>query len=237
MPRLVLDKRYVQDVAALAEAIERGTKRSYVIGVDLGQTTDPSAIVILETIDRPELAFADGVMLDPKRIVQFRVRHIERLPLRTPYPAIVARVEVLKNTAPLRDAVVAIDHTGVGRPVFDLFRPRVRPLIGVTITAGREPTRTADGWHVPKTHLLSAVQARLATSTLKIAAGLKEAKALAAELADFRVQVSGSGNMQMNARQGAHDDMLLALAIALFAAEHGVGKGMTKLPFKKTGFR
>lgn len=214
--------------AALSEAIAAGTRRRYTIGADLGQTTDPTAIVIIETIDKPVPQIRSGVMVAPTRKISHQVRHIERLPLRTPYDRVVEHVVRLKATAPLYDAQLAIDHTGVGRPVFDLFkRAKIKPLIGITITAGREVRTTSEGFTVPKLELISNVQARFATGALKIAAMLPEAKALAAELADFRVQSGTTGATYMGAREGAHDDLVLALAIALFVADRpkpGVGR-------------
>jgi len=49
----------------------------------------------------------------------YRVHHIERLPLRTPYPAQVARVQYLKSRLP-RDATLVIDDGG-SRGVGDMF--------------------------------------------------------------------------------------------------------------------
>ena len=50
----------------------------------------------------------------------FQVGHIERLPLGTTYPAIVHHVGRVLGRLP--GAELVIDYTGVGRPVFDLFR-------------------------------------------------------------------------------------------------------------------
>lgn len=47
----------------------------YTIGVDLGQSRDPTAIAIVRKVD--------GV---------FQVGHLERIPLRTPYPGVVSHV-------------------------------------------------------------------------------------------------------------------------------------------------
>lgn len=205
---------------ALQNAIEAGTRRRFTIGADLGQTTDPTAIVIIETIDRPVPQYQSGVQVEPTRKISHQVRHIERMPLRTPYDRVVEHVLRLKSTGPLNAAPLAIDHTGVGRPVFDLFKhANIKPLVGITITAGREVRETADGFTVPKLELISGVQARFATGALKIAAALPDAKALVSELADFRVRSGSSGATYMGARDGAHDDLVLALAIALFVAE------------------
>jgi hypothetical protein len=49
-----------------------------------------------------------------------------------------------------------------------------------------------------------------------IAASLPDAAVLARELADFRVRYTDAGNAQFSARKGAHDDLVLALALAVF---------------------
>ena len=50
----------------------------------------------------------------------FQVGHLERVPLGTLYPAIVAHVGRLLTKLPGR-AELVIDFTGVGRPIFDMF--------------------------------------------------------------------------------------------------------------------
>jgi hypothetical protein len=49
----------------------------------------------------------------------YQVGHLARLPLGTVYPAIVGHVGQLLGQLP--GASLAIDLTGVGRPVFDMF--------------------------------------------------------------------------------------------------------------------
>ena len=78
----------------------------FVLGVDLGQTNDYTALVILERLES-----------------QHHVRHAERLPLGTTYPRQVERVAALVGSPQLaRDVLVAVDGTGVGRAVVDLLR-------------------------------------------------------------------------------------------------------------------
>src|SRR5512143_545381 len=91
----------------------------YVIGVDLGQSHDPTAVCVVRRID-------DG----PRPI--FQVGHLERLPLNTPYPAIVGHVLQQMSRKPLvGKSELVIDFTGVGRPVFDLFVGRGITPVGV----------------------------------------------------------------------------------------------------------
>jgi len=55
----------------------------------------------------------------------------------------------------------------------------------------------------------------IAHGELKIAAELTESPALKEELRDFVRKVSESGRVIYNARSGAHDDLILAICIAL----------------------
>jgi hypothetical protein len=64
------------------------------------------------------------------------------------------------------------------------------------------------------------VQKFLSSDRLIIAKSLPHAGLLKKELRDFRVRVSKSANEIYEAREGAHDDLVLSLAVSLFVAEH-----------------
>jgi hypothetical protein len=53
---------------------------------------------------------------------------------------------------------------------------------------------------------------------LKIRKDLQEAETLIRELGDFKVNYSANGFMSFSAREGKHDDLVLALAIAIWCA-------------------
>lgn len=192
-----------EDLSAQTQHYER-----YVVGVDLGQARDPTAIAIVRRIDgagKPT----------------FQVGHLERLPLATPYPGVVTHVGRLLARTPLRGkAELVIDFTGVGRPVFDMFIGAGISPIGVTITAGDAVANDGLVYRVPKLILISRVQALLHDGRLKIHKGLPDAPALVAELQEFRAEVTDSGYWKFGARAGKHDDLVLAVAIALWRA-HG----------------
>src|SRR5690349_12575134 len=97
----------------------------------------------------------------------YQVGHLERLPLGTPYPAIVAHVDRLSGKLPA-STEIAIDLTGVGKPVFDLFRDSGISPVGVTITAGTTETRDGAVCSVPKLTLVSRLQALLHEGRLRI---------------------------------------------------------------------
>jgi len=80
---------------------------------------------------------------------------------------------------------------------------------------------------VPKLTLVSRLQALLHQGRLKIHRELDEAETLARELKDFRVEYTAAGHLTFNARSGKHDDLVLALAIAVWrpmVAAWGAGK-------------
>src|SRR4029077_1642781 len=88
----------------------------------------------------------------------------------------------------------------------------------VSITAGMEQTcHGRRSWHVAKQILISMLDARLHTGELRFAAELREAKTMADELKDFRRKVSAAGRYSFEARVGKHDDLVLAVAIGLWA--------------------
>jgi hypothetical protein len=213
------------------ELTQRQSK--FYVGVDLGQSFDPTAIVVLER----QWGYPnqnDGVHDLNTPLTFYRVRHLERLPLGTDYVQQVQYIGGMMRRAPLNGAELLIDFTGVGRPVFDIFNDQGIRAEGVNITAGNQESWEDHGWNVAKQILVSTVQAELHSGRLKINKNLKEAPILERELQDFQVSITPSGNATFSARVGAHDDLVLALAIALWrAVNHHKG---TVQRIKHTGF-
>ena len=141
----------------------------YTLGLDLGQVKDYTALVILERHGEAEQAV-------------FHARHLQRFPLGTPYPAIVSSVARMLQLPPLKDETprLAVDETGVGAPVVDLFRQAQlnATLHPVHITGGSTINYDRGVEFVPKRDLVSIVQVALQTEKLKIASALPEAQTL-----------------------------------------------------------
>ena len=174
----------------------------FVVGLDLGQASDFSAVGILESFPA-------------KRV--WAVRNLFRFPLGTPYTVIVEEIRRLMNAWPLRgNAHLVVDGTGVGRPVLDLLRRAGlgRRLVSVTIHGGDKVT-VGGGYGVPKRELVSTLQLLLQQGRFKIAAGLLEEKAFFTELASFGIRISDSGHDTYGAgRASEHDDLVNAVALA-----------------------
>jgi hypothetical protein len=163
------------------------------MGVDLGQSTDPTAICVMNHRVIPGTEWKlnnKNQTCRQERTEHFDVRHLERLPLGMSYPEQVQRVVMMLERPPLNSGCkLVIDETGVGRAVGDIFDAAgVRPN-RITITAGQEATQQSGvRWHVAKGNLISGVDARLHTGELRIAEALSDAGVLQEELLDFQTR-------------------------------------------------
>ncbi len=187
----------------------------FVVGADLGQAHDPSAIAVVERVAAADPA--TGAARPPV----FAVRHLERVPLGTPYPQVAARLVALFERSPLSGGTLVVDETGVGRPVVDLLRtlPLRAMLRPLTITSGSRARLEPSGrWRVPKRMLVGHVRALLGAGRLKVADGLPLAGALVRELGDFRVTITARANETFGSgTRGGHDDLVLAVALAVWS--------------------
>jgi hypothetical protein len=202
-------------VGIAPNGFEEIVEDKFVLAADLGQSHDPTAICVLQHRVVKHLHWR-GTMT--KISEHFDVRHLARLPLGLSYVEQRAEIAKLLARPPLKEGCeFVIDNTGVGRAVGDLFDAAGMRPTKVTITAGMEQSWAGGGWHVPKGVLISTLDARLHTAELRFAAELREAPALAEELKDFQRHVSAAGRYSYEARVGRHDDLVLAVALALWA--------------------
>jgi hypothetical protein len=198
----------------------------YIAGLDVGQMADPSAFTVLER---------DITLVHGRAESRFDARWLERFPLQTPYPVMarLVRERLERLHAP---SLLVIDVTGVGRGIVDVFREewmtvdpitqerQVRPgkpgIVAVTLltSAMHQPTATTwDEFHVPKRAVVLALMLALQQRHFRASTQLKEATVLFREGHKFSWKVSDAGNDQYGAwREGQHDDLLLAVAIAVW---------------------
>ena len=69
-------------------------------------------------------------------------------------------------------------------------------------------------------NLVGVTRMLLDSGRLQWAVSLPEARVLETELANFRTKLTASLNDTDNAREGAHDDLLLALSCAAWVGEY-----------------
>lgn len=180
----------------------------YYIGLDLGLRRNPSALALLEEVTRKTGQF-DYVNRVPKIETVLILRDLRPLRLETPYadlPWILERyLRLLPQHFPVR---LAVDASGVGAPVVELFRrAQLRAdLQPIVITGGESVSRLPHATTVPRDALLQNVRIRLECSDFRIPANLPNLAALQDELASIGVR--------------AHhpNDLAFELALALWSA-------------------
>jgi len=190
----------------------------FYVGLDLGQRRDYSAVVVVERCETRR------AFLNP-RFEALHVRHVERVPLGTPYPRVVARVrEIVRQPELAGQCTLTVDGTGVGAPVVEMLRAAQLgcEMNAVTITGGERQhhhsSGSGAGWSVPKQDLIAGVQVLLERGELRIARSLKEVGALVKELVDVRVTEGRTGRVRVGADGcGEHDDLVIALALACWS--------------------
>ena len=236
------------------------SKPDFILGVDLGQSQDYTALTILErnpvdtgrTVTHNERGSsfyngATGKYVGGDRQVttavtenHYQAQYLERLAIGTPYPAQVTRIkrlhDELHKTTGARPHLV-VDQTGVGRPVVDMLTAAELKPVAISITGGDTVARDGLEYRVPKRDLVSAVQVLLQSERLKIAAGLPEATTLTAELLAFKVSINLKGHDSYGNdvgpwRENPHDDMVLAVALAVWYGENV--KQYERLPTPKS---
>lgn len=181
--------------------------------------------------------------------------HLHRFPLGTPYPTMVRYVCELLRTPQMRGqtAALALDATGVGVPVLDLFREAPdlgTPVVAISITAGNEPRVDDTGLNfwVPKRDLVGVLTVLMPeprdeddpqsvppdAPRLLMSAALPLTTLFLAEAYNFKAKINVRGHDAYEAggvgpagewREGEHDDVVLSVALACWYAHRGIHLG------------
>lgn len=191
---------------------------NFTIGLDLGQTRDPSVLIVAE-----RLLFRDDG--DEEHEDHWWVRHVQRLELGTKYPDIVAEVGRLMESDRLYDQCkLRFDATGVGVGISDMFKQAYRD--GKLGTCWPEPITLTAGQHsrtmrIAKQDLVGGLQRLLQERRLAVPPDLPGAAKVRQELTDFTAKISAAGRDKFEAStESAHDDHVIALALATLRPHH-----------------
>ncbi len=197
------------------------------LGLDLGRAADFSALCCLRWT-WPQRAEPGK---PPPRLPTLEVDALERWPLGTSYAAVAEWMAAfLKSPADAArygpPPLLVVDETGVGSAVVEMLVEAVRAarvnwfLAAVTITAGSATTYVAPGrFRVAKKQLASTLVRLFQSRRLKIAE-TPETPALLREAQTFSVKITPAGNETFESwREGDHDDLVLALALACWGVE------------------
>lgn len=206
-------------------------RRRVAVGVDLGQSADPTSIAVVEQV-KPEIpAPLRDLWRDDQRLraleedlrsmrTRYFLRVLAQCPLGESYILQCARIKQLlaREQIARHEPRIFVDYTGVGRAVFDIFRQeRIPRLVPVTITYQGDGPNASGGLSVPKVELVSKLQAVMHTGSMEMPSddSMPLAKVLRRELYEFRATFTGTGRARFGARDGIHDDLILAAALAV----------------------
>jgi hypothetical protein len=119
---------------------------------------------------------------------------------------------------------LVVDQTGVGEAVIEDLRAAGLQCVGVTIHGGDASSPQPGGFRVPKRALVATVEVLLQNRRLRIASQLPLADVLVSELDNFKTKITlSTGHDTYGAgeewREGAHDDTVLAVALAAWYGE------------------
>jgi hypothetical protein len=159
----------------------------FVIGLDLGQKQDYTAVDVVEKEDQAPLE--DKPLL--------RLRHLERYALGTPYgdqmdrvAALVGKIKRQINHISPPQPELIVDATGVGVGVVEMLKDRGLKYRAVSITGGIVEGHSRGTYHVPKRNLVSRAVAPFEGKRLKIARGMRLVPELVKELENFKIKIN-----------------------------------------------
>jgi hypothetical protein len=131
-----------------------------------------------------------------------------------------------------------VDQTGVGPAVTDLLKKRGMRFRAVTITGGDHVHYSGGSWHVPKRDLVGALEVPFHTGELQVAEDMELWPELKKELLNFKrkINLKTAHDSYEHWREGDHDDLVLACALACWWARRRGGRRKLRVYGKPPGW-
>src|SRR5215203_854139 len=171
-----------------------------VAGLDLARRSDHSALVLLD--------------VEPGELTVTAALRLPQAPLRQQFALIAPHLAGLD--------LLMFDQSGLGDAAAELL-PKAPPHIGVCLIAGDRPlTRSASGDSlvVGKSWLIQRLGAAMRSGALTVAERVPGRDLLRRELERFVFKPGARGQLRLEAARG-HDDLVIAAALAVLAADLG----------------
>lgn len=183
-----------------------------VMGVAVRQRREPSGLCVVEVESRRG---EDG-----KKVEHYVVRHLERIPPGTSYPAMAKRCgEVAKGVKDRTGSrpEVFVDATGFGEPLIDQVEAAgdYSGVRTVFFTHGDRRTQEGGEVRLGKAWVVCKLQTLLQSGQLHLPRS-PEAETLAEELTEFEIQVAPDANDKYGAfRVGTRDELITSLGLCV----------------------
>lgn len=195
-----------------------------VVGMDLGQLQDYTAISVLRLIESTrDVTVGDS----PDRrygafdkFISFSLIHIERF--QSGYIEALDRVQAVMDHPDimLDQKELVLDVTGLGQPVLEMAWQRGIETEAIVITGGESPHYADGKYFVPRTELISGLVSVYQAERIKISADLEIKQLLIDELMSLQVKKRPSGEETYEtAKSTQHDDLVMSLAMPIWLTE------------------
>ncbi len=183
------------------------------IGLDLGQRRDHTALAVFSAVEW--IVGRDPVTYSWIKHQEFRISHLDRIPLGVPYTKVPGMVRERVIEANLTAKVtIAVDASGPGLPVADLLRHSDLPasVLPVIITGGSGNSKVPNKgvYTIPRKDILTLLRIAIESRRLKAPRNLAMRDEFLDELANLGAESSSHTR--------DHDDLVFAVALALWAA-------------------
>lgn len=178
----------------LEDGPELSGRHHYVLGVDWAKHTDFTVITVMDT---------DAALPSAPQVPVPHVVHHERLNTLS-YVVQLDRVEALARRYGV--SAVLLDSTGLGEPLHDALLQRGLPAYPYHLSGQR------------KTQLVQALSVAIQSKAISY----PRIPVLLAELASYQYTIGPTGQIVYGAPEGDHDDCVISLALAVWAAQHPI---------------
>lgn len=149
---------------------------------------------------------------DPYRERWYEVTHLDR----STRPLLDQEATLLREWRGRPGSIVVMDAVGLGFGISEQWRQRGWTHTPIMFTSGLD---ARDLRHVPKGQIVGLLVALAEGGRLTIAPAIPFAEELREELRSFKATVTEHGNLQYAAGTGASDDLVCALAMAVWYLE------------------
>jgi hypothetical protein len=183
---------------------------TFIISLDPAQLRDWSALAVVDMQYRP----------DVRRFGYSLVAMARKQGL--PYDQIVNWVSRIYHKPEFnkdQPPELVVDSTGVGVAVVDMLHTKGLRLNAVTITAGESFSQQGSVFHVGKARLIGTFLGAFDGGKVQVNPNMPIWPQLEKEMLSYRAEISAQGRAKFEAEEGEHDDMIFALAQAIWFGE------------------
>ena len=183
---------------------------TFIISLDPAQLRDWSALAVIDMQYLP----------DTRRFGYSLVAMARKQGL--PYDQIVDWVSRIYHKTEFNQQQppdLVVDSTGVGVAVVDMLHTKGLRLNAVTITAGESFSQQGSIFHVGKARLIGTFLGAFDGGKVHVNPNMPIWPQLEKEMLAYRAEISAQGRAKFEAEEGEHDDMIFALAQAIWFGE------------------